>query len=65
MDRLKEANCSQKQGGWHYCFNQLADIKNQVRVLYGVIINEEDIDAIIDTLVINKYITLTRENIPS
>ncbi len=65
MDRLKEANSIQKQAGWNYCFNQLVDIKNQLRVLHGVVIDEEEIDAIIDTLVTNQYITLTRENIPS
>lgn len=65
MDKLKEASNEQKKHGWYYNCNQIIDIKNQVRVLHGVVVTEEDVDCIIDTLVKLKYVTLTRENIPS
>lgn len=65
MDKIKEASTDQKKRGWNYNCNQLIDIKNQVRVMHGEVVSEEQIDVIIDVLVKLKYITLTRENIPA
>lgn len=65
MDKLKEASNEQKKHGWYYNCNQIIDIKNQVRVLHGVVVTEDVVDCIVDTLVKLKYVTLTRENIPS